>query len=85
MSGRFYLARQEEFTNETNVLDIGTGRRDISRAVESFVFWLKSVPIPEPFDVEKHWRGINRFIEKNGTDRGIETNEHRELLIVRKL
>ncbi len=53
--------------------------------VESFVFWLKSVPIPEPFDIEKHWKGINRFIVKNATDRGIETNEHRELLIVRKV
>ena len=52
--------------------------------VESFVFWLKSVPIPEPFDIEKHWQGINRFIERNDTDRGIETNEHRELLTVRK-
>ena len=53
--------------------------------VESLVFWLKAVPLPEPFDVEKHWQGVNRIIEEHSTQRGIETNEHRELLIVRKV
>ena len=52
--------------------------------VESLVFWLKAVPLPEPFDVEKHWQGVNRLIERYSTQRGIETNEHRELLIIRK-
>jgi len=53
--------------------------------VESLVFWLKSVPLPEPFDVEKHWEGVNRIVKKYSTPRGIETNEHRELLIVLKM
>ncbi len=52
--------------------------------VASLVFWLKAVPLPEPFDVEKHLPAINRILEKHSTPQGIETNEHRELLIVRK-
>ena len=52
--------------------------------LESFVFWLKAVPLPEPFDVEKHLNCVNQIIEKHSTERGIETNEHRELLIVQK-
>jgi len=53
--------------------------------VESLVFWLKAVPLPEPFDVEKHWEVVNRIIKEYSTPRGIETNEHRELLIVQKM
>jgi SAM-dependent methyltransferase len=53
--------------------------------VGSLVFWLKAVPLPEPFDVEKHWQGVNRLIEECSTERGVETNEHRELLIVQKV
>ena len=52
--------------------------------VESLVFWLKSVPLPEPFDVDKHWEGVNRILNDYKTIQGIETNEHRELLIVEK-
>ena len=52
--------------------------------VESLVFNLKAVPIPEDFDIEKHWRQLDRAIEENRTPRGLQTNEHRELLIVRK-
>ena len=54
------------------------------RDVESLVFWLKAAPLPEPFDTEKHWQGVNRIIEQYSTPLGIETNEHRELLIVQK-
>jgi SAM-dependent methyltransferase len=52
--------------------------------LESLIFWLKSVPLPEPFDVEKHWRGVNHILREYTTANGIETNEHRELLIVEK-
>jgi len=54
------------------------------RDLPSLVFWLKSVPLPEVFDPEKHWRGVKAIVEKNSTSRGIRTNEHRELLVVRK-
>jgi SAM-dependent methyltransferase len=52
--------------------------------VESFVFWLKAVPLPEVFDVEQHWPGVNRLLGAAGAPQGIETNEHRELLVVQK-
>lgn len=53
--------------------------------LESFMFWLMSVPWPEKIDLEKHWQNINRVLETSQTERGIETNEHRGLLIVQKL
>jgi SAM-dependent methyltransferase len=53
--------------------------------VESFLFWLMSVPMPEDIELQKHWRNINRVLETSQTERGIETNEHRGLLVVQKL
>ena len=53
--------------------------------LESFMFWLMSVPWPEEIELEKHWQNINRVLETSQTKRGIETNEHRGLLIVQKL
>ena len=50
--------------------------------VESLVFWLKAVPMP--FDPELDWRKVRELVASYGDPRGIETNEHRELLIVRK-
>jgi SAM-dependent methyltransferase len=51
---------------------------------ESFLFWLMSVPWPEEIELDKHWKNINRVLETTHTERGIETNEHRGLLIVQK-
>ena len=53
--------------------------------IESFMFWLLSVPWPEDIELEKHWQNINQILETSQTERGIETNEHRGLLIVQKL
>ncbi len=53
--------------------------------LESFMFWLMSVPWPEEIDLEKHWQNINRVLETSQTERGLATNEHRGLLIVQKL
>jgi SAM-dependent methyltransferase len=52
--------------------------------VESLIFLLKAVPIPEDFDIERHWRQVDRIITEHSTSKGIKTNEHRELLIVQK-
>jgi len=52
--------------------------------IESFMFWLMSVPWPEDIELKKHWRNINRILETSQSERGIETNEHRELLIIQK-
>lgn len=39
---------------------------------------------PEEIEPEKHWQNINRILETCQTERGIETNKHRELLIMQK-
>lgn len=52
--------------------------------VESLIFWLKAVPLPEPFDIEKHWGHVVRTLDDCRTPSGIETNEHRLLLVARK-
>jgi SAM-dependent methyltransferase len=52
--------------------------------LDSFMFWLMSVPWPEEIELEKHWQNINRVLETSQTERGIETNEHRGLLIVQQ-
>ena len=52
--------------------------------IESFMFWFMAVPWPEAIELEKHWQNINRVLETCQTERGIETNEHRGLLIVQK-
>lgn len=51
--------------------------------VGSLVFWLKAVPMP--FDFERDWMRVREVVTRYGTPRGIETNEHRELMIVKKL
>jgi ubiquinone/menaquinone biosynthesis C-methylase UbiE len=51
----------------------------------SLIFWLKGRDFPKEFSIEMHWKQVNEVVEKYMTPRGIETNEHRELLIVNKL
>jgi SAM-dependent methyltransferase len=51
----------------------------------SLVFWMKAVPLQEEFDPARHWEGVRRLVREHWTDRGIRSNEHRELLVVRKL
>ncbi len=53
--------------------------------VESFIYWLKAIPMPSGFDIERHWREVSRILETCSTPAGIETNEHRELLIVQRV
>ena len=52
--------------------------------VQSLIFLLKAVPIPEDFDIKKHWRQVDRIVTEFRTPKGIEANEHRELLIVQR-
>lgn len=52
--------------------------------VESLLFWLKAIPIPQDFDIKIHWRQVGQIITEYRTPKGIETNEHRELLIVQR-
>jgi SAM-dependent methyltransferase len=52
--------------------------------VESLLLWLQALPLPEDFAIERHWRQVDIIISKYTIGRGIETNEHRTLLIARK-
>ena len=52
--------------------------------VASLLFWLQAIPLPHDFALERHWRQVDRIIAACGTQQGLETNEHRELLIARK-
>jgi SAM-dependent methyltransferase len=52
--------------------------------VSSLVFQLKAAPYPEEFDPARHWRQVNHLLAQSVSPRGIETNEHRWLLVVRK-
>jgi SAM-dependent methyltransferase len=53
--------------------------------VESLLFWLKAIPIPQDFEIERQWQQVDHILTEYQNPVGIETNEHRELLIVRKL
>jgi SAM-dependent methyltransferase len=52
--------------------------------LDSFVFFIKAIPLPEQFDPDVHCAAVNRVISACGSPRGIQTNEHRYLLIVEK-
>lgn len=54
------------------------------RDAASLLFWMQALPLPENFDIERHWRQVQYILARYTTDQGILTNEHRELLIVRK-
>jgi hypothetical protein len=50
----------------------------------SLLLWLRTWPVPEDFDIERHWPQIDHILREFQTPRGIATNVHRELLIVQK-
>lgn len=53
--------------------------------LESLVFTLQAIPIPQDFDMDRHWPQVAQIISEHSSARGIETNEHRELLVAQKL
>ncbi len=50
---------------------------------ESLLFWMQAVDVPPHFDIEEDWQSVNYLLTEYRTLRGVESNEHRELLIVR--
>jgi SAM-dependent methyltransferase len=66
---------------------VATGEYDVRTwflDIESLLFWLQALPLPDDFALARHWRQIDAILAANTTPRGIQTNEHRTLLIVRK-
>jgi len=54
------------------------------RDVASLVLFLKASPLPERFDPDKHHDAFASLVRDYRSERGIETNAHRELLVVKK-
>ncbi len=52
--------------------------------IESLLFWLQAIPLPRDFDTTRHERQVRQIIDDFTTGRGIETNEHRLLLVAQK-
>ncbi len=53
------------------------------RDAASLLFWMQAVGVPPGFDIERDWQSVHYLLTEYMTPRGVETNEHRELLIVR--
>jgi SAM-dependent methyltransferase len=52
--------------------------------LDSLVFFLQNAPFPERFDPHAHVDAINWLLEHHRSPRGIESTEHRELLVVKR-
>jgi hypothetical protein len=66
---------------------IADGEYDVPfyfRDVASLLFYLKAIPLPEEFDLERHWEQVSRLIAEYGSPKGVRSNEHRQILIVQK-
>ncbi|MCA1669962.1 MAG: methyltransferase domain-containing protein [Thermomicrobia bacterium] len=53
------------------------------RDAASLLFWMRAVGVPPDFDIERHWQQVEYLLSEYATPRGTQTNEHRELLIIR--
>lgn len=78
------LARRLTESGSRVVAQGGYNIRTAFLDLESFLFFLKAIPLPEDLDLDRHGERILRFIEENTTPEGIETNEHREILVAQK-
>jgi SAM-dependent methyltransferase len=58
------------------------------RDLPSLLFWFSAIAganeVPADFAIDRHHEAINDIIRRYGSERGVETNEHRTLLIARK-
>lgn len=50
----------------------------------SLLYWMQTVPVPQDFNVETDAGTVLEILDRLGTPQGIVTNEHRELLVMRK-
>lgn len=66
---------------------VATGKYNINywvKDIESLIFWLKAVNLPENFNIEEHGKQLLQYIKQYSTPKGFLTNEAREFLIVQK-
>jgi SAM-dependent methyltransferase len=67
-------------TVRTEEYEVGHAFADL----ESLVLFLQNAPFPNQFEPEQHVDAVNVLLEHHCSDRGIETTEHRELLIIER-
>jgi SAM-dependent methyltransferase len=82
------VAHLDAAFREAGCVIVARGEYDIGYRfldVESLVFWMKSVPLPEELDIERHGKQLESFLARYRTPEGIATNEHRDLLVIRRL
>ncbi|MBT3267751.1 class I SAM-dependent methyltransferase [Candidatus Poribacteria bacterium] len=53
--------------------------------LESFLFWIRSVPFPEEVTLDAHGDALLRFVRDNSSADGIHTNEQRILVVAEKV
>lgn len=66
---------------------IASGRYNVNywvKDIESLIFWLKAVDLPQNFNIEDHGDQLMQYIEQYSTPKGFITNESREFMVVRK-
>lgn len=67
---------------------VAAGKYDVKywvKDIESLIFWLKAVDLPEGFNIEDHGQQLLQYIAEYSTPKGFLTNEAREFLIVQKI
>lgn len=56
--------------------------------IPSLIFWFKAIAggneIPKGFSIERDGHTVSRIIQRYSTAKGVQTNEHRTLVVVRK-
>ncbi len=70
---------------------IATGAYNVRywvKDIPSLIFWFKALAggneIPEGFSIDRDWQTVNRIITTYSTPLGVQTNEHRTLLVAQK-
>jgi len=55
------------------------------RDAGSLIFWVRALDLPVGgFDINRHWSQLAQIIRDHTGPQGIQTNEHRSLLVVRR-
>lgn len=66
---------------------VATGEYDVKyfvKDLESLVFWLKAVDMPENFTIKKHGTQLKKYIKEFNTSDGFLTHETRSFFIAQK-
>jgi SAM-dependent methyltransferase len=96
---RFFAARGMDFTIQQikTLVDLlpGVGCTIVANGeydvpiyfpdIQALVFYLLWTPLPEKLDPDRHHEQVTRLVQERQAPRGIESSEHREFLVARKV